>query len=114
MSSVPSPRDLQRYFIPKYGTHWREIGIDLGLSYATLDEIEADNPKSIRKCCSAMLAKWLSSNNEPSWKKIFCAIEVVPRVFQQPDKGKIELQICSVYIYIYIYIYVGRKRLKHC
>ena len=80
MNSVPSPRDLQRHFTATYCTHWREIGIDLGLSDVALDEIEADNPTSVRKCCTAMLAKWLSLDNEPTWKKMFCAIEVVPRV----------------------------------
>ena len=87
MNSVPSPKDLQQYFIPEYCARWREIGIALGMSYATLDEIEADNPKSVRKCCSVMLAKWLNLNKELSWKQLFCTIEslVVPRV---PVKGK--------------------------
>ena len=103
MNSVPSPRDLQRHFTPTYCTHWREIGIDLGLSDVALDEIEADNPTSVRKCCTAMLAKWLSLDNEPTWKKMFCAIEVVPRVSHRPDKGNKKI---TLYIYIMLLLVV--------
>lgn len=86
MNDAPSQRDLQRYFIPSYCIYWREVGVELGLSNAALDIVEAENQGSFRKC-SAMLAKWLSVDTNSSWKKLFCAIES-PVISSVPYKGE--------------------------
>lgn len=87
MNSVPSPRDLQRYFTPQYCTKWRAIGAHLGLPGYSLDEIEANNQHSVRNCCYAMLSKWLESDEEASWKKLFHAIELLLVSTVSDNKG---------------------------
>ena len=49
--------------------------MQLGLSVATLNIIEADNPKSVEACCNAVFAKWLEVASNPTWKVIFSIVE---------------------------------------
>ena len=88
MNSVPSSRDLQRYFTPRYCTKWRAIGEYLGLSDYSLDEIEADNRYSVSNCCYVMLAKWLNLDEKASWKKLFHAIELLLVSTVPDNKGE--------------------------
>ena len=92
MNSVPCLKDLQRYFIPQYCADWREIGVELGLSIHSLDEIKADNHGMVRKCCLEMLNKWLSTDLSATWKKLFHAIE--PPIVSTVSKGE-EVAIAS-------------------
>ena len=71
----PIPKDLQQFVTPQYATRWREVGIQLGLSNETLSVIQEDNPLNVRRCCNAMLMKWLSVDTNASWQKLFTAID---------------------------------------
>ena len=71
---TPSLRELNRYVTPQYAVHWKEIGIQLGLSDAKLKIIRADNPNSVEKCCNEMLAQWLQLYSTATWNELFEAI----------------------------------------
>ena len=73
---------MYRYVTPSYGREWKQIGIELGLSYPQLKEIKADN-HNVKECCNEMLAVWLNVDTKASWKKLFAAIES-PAVISNP------------------------------
>ena len=94
---TPSLRELYRYVTPQYAAHWREIGIQLGLSDAKLRIIRADNPDSVEKCCNELLAQWLKRCPTASWEELFKAINYC--TLQSSDKisscSKITREFCS-------------------
>ena len=62
---------------------WEEIGSNLGISYATLAIIKANNPSNCEKCMYQMLAKWLNKENEKcirSWRSLCQALYSVNKV----------------------------------
>ena len=70
----------------RYATSWREIGIQLDLTNETLSIIQDDYPLNARRCCNAMLTKWLEVDINASWQKLFDAID---KCTEQPreDQG---------------------------
>lgn len=42
---------------------WKNIGLNLGIDFSTLNVIEEDNPRNVDKCFQVMLTKWLQSGN---------------------------------------------------
>ena len=90
----PTQQELNRYVSPKYAAQWRELGVELGLLECKLNEIEANNPLDCRKCCNRMLAAWLTSKPNASWKKLFDALE--SPVLQSSSEGKLRLQLASI------------------
>ena len=62
--------------------NWDMIGLNLGVTSATIETIKRDNPNSSERCMSQMLAKWLQRENEkcvPSWKSLCQALCNVDR-----------------------------------
>jgi len=53
---------------------WFSIGIQLKLNHNLLKRIEADNPKSVRRCCAEMFAEWLSQDAKASWSTLVAAL----------------------------------------
>ena len=64
---------------------WRIVSTYLGLPKNTVDQIEADHPKSVERCWSEALSKWLQQNAPaetyglPSWSTLLKAIVRVDR-----------------------------------
>jgi len=72
---VPLLQDLYQYVTPEYTTHWREIGVLLGLPDSKMKIIQANNPNDVQRCCNEMLAEWLRVDLDASWEKLFAVIE---------------------------------------
>ena len=85
----PLLKDLYQHITPKYAADWKVIGTLLGLPNATLDIIEHDNHYKAKKCCNAMLNKWLQVDTTASWGKLFTVIdhESLAVSCSAPDKG---------------------------
>jgi hypothetical protein len=49
---------------------WSELGIQLGLEYHELKEIEAKYCGSLRKCMAEVINKWLGNDTQASWKTL--------------------------------------------
>ena len=49
--------ELKRHGFSK--AKWEEFGLECGLHYSTLKEIEASNPKNVNKCFTECVAFWL-------------------------------------------------------
>ena len=68
---------MHRYIVPKYATKWRDLGVHLKIPVIHLDEIAEDNanrPSCSRKCCKAMLQKWMEINPNVTWDMLHSAI----------------------------------------
>ena len=71
---IPKLNELQNLITSNYAHCWKEIGIELTLSYATLEIIEANHPK-VQQRCTDMLATWLQKDVNATWQKLLKAID---------------------------------------
>lgn len=64
-------------------SQWILLSLELGLKQSTLDEIESDNPGSVKICLCRALGEWLRLNynhqrhGRPSWKKLAEAVQTL-------------------------------------
>jgi single-stranded DNA-specific DHH superfamily exonuclease len=58
------------------GKQWYDLGLQLRLSPAILDTIDADNQTS-DECKRIMLRKWLQSDPEASWEGLAAALALI-------------------------------------
>ena len=57
---------------------WFRVGLELGLSEATLSTIEHDHHRSVETCKRKMVQKWLHSPRlNPSWCSLVKALQAV-------------------------------------
>ena len=74
----PSRRDLSIHVVPSVANNWIVLGemlLDTNLvDSGCLDNIEADNPGNVTKCCRLMFRKWLETDNDASWKQLLIAL----------------------------------------
>ena len=60
---------------------WQSLGLELGLLYPTLEQIDEEQRGSIAKCKTKMLASWLRQQDHvsrkgiPSWAVLRTALE---------------------------------------
>ena len=95
-NKTPLLKDLHKQITPLCAVRWREIGALLGLPTATLDDIiECNYRYRVRRCCYAMLKKWLAVDPTASWWKFLAVIESITVSGSAPDKGD---HVCIVYI----------------
>ena len=59
---------------------WRDIGLELGITYPQLEKIKTNNNNDVTSCLTAMLIDWLNRSydtsryGEPSWQKLSEAV----------------------------------------
>ena len=68
-------KDLQNDITPYYAAHWTVIGTQLGIHSGTLEGIKACFPSDVFCCCNVMLEKWLDTDYNATWSKIYQAIK---------------------------------------
>ena len=72
-------------------TEWQELGLILGLRYAKIQEIErAYLDTSSRR--SAMLAKWMREESNPSWEMV---IEALEKMFEYRLADQLRVKYCT-------------------
>ena len=84
---------MNRLFIEKYATQWRNIGLELNVTSAALDNINANNPHEVEACCRAMLKAWLQKDPEASWEKLH-TVEATDKHYHNTTIKKGEILIC--------------------
>ena len=72
----PDLKNLYRYVLPFYATHWQKIGIFLNIKPGQLEVIKSDNPGDVNGCCIALFIKWLQDSGDATWEKMFEAIDL--------------------------------------
>ena len=94
-NKTPELKELQHLITPNYAHCWKEIGIELTLSYTSLEIIEANHPK-VEQRCTNMLAKWLQEDVSATWQKLLQAIDspAVAKIFQNSESPHDEI-ICK-------------------
>ena len=74
-------RALRNGHFPSY--RYKYLGLELGLHYNTLSEIEANYPRDVEECLTKCLAKWLSeadsvyTKGKPTWRALVRALEEI-------------------------------------
>ena len=68
-------KELLRQVTLQYAVHWREIGIELGLTGAKLNVIKVNYPQDIEQRCYIMFSEWMMVDATASWEKLLTAIE---------------------------------------
>ena len=58
-------------------TEWYDLGLQLGIEDAELEEIQSNNPKSVRACRREMFRAWLRITPSPSYQQLVEALLAV-------------------------------------
>ena len=58
-------------------TDWYQLGVQLGIKTANLDEIRVNNPHNAQQCKTKVLDFWLQNATECSWVKLAEAVEAM-------------------------------------
>ena len=56
---------------------WYQLGVQLGISAATLSTIEIDHPHGAQRCLTEVITRWLQNAPECSWAKLAEAVEAM-------------------------------------
>lgn len=75
LTEKPQLIHLNRIFVKKYATEWKDFAIQLGIPTKDLEIIEKDNPDDIQECCRLMLLVWLQRDPQASWKRLHDVLE---------------------------------------
>ena len=70
--------DVIRYVAPD----WELVGYHLGFENCLLGIIQADNPRSVERCCHQVFVKWLShadgtGENPRTWRSVLLALRTL-------------------------------------
>ena len=61
-------------------TEWYDLGLQLGIEDAELEEIQSNNPKNIRTCRREMFRAWLRITSSPSYQQLVEALLAVGEI----------------------------------
>ena len=80
-------KDLQNVITLNYAAQWMVIGTQLGIDYGALQIIERNFPSDVVRCCNEMFQKWLQSDCDATWDKIWEVVKspTVSKARQQND-----------------------------
>ena len=95
----PTEVYLSRLFIEGYAIKWREIGLELNLTSAELDNIQVDHPNEVKERCRTMFKVWLQRDVEPSWKKLLIAMQNAD--IYRPSPRIIAGTVQTLYTYVH-------------
>ena len=95
---------IQKYYpINKISHKWRDIGVLVGLSLAELNNISAKHSEDAKRCCEAVLEKWLDSpphHYPTTWQGLLEVLEdsqlsrVVSELKNILDKNSLSQSLC--------------------
>ena len=71
----PKLKDLYKHVTPCYAAHWEDIGIYLDIELGHLKAIKKNNPGDVSDCCKDLWKKWLETDPDATWEKLFVAID---------------------------------------
>ena len=70
----PQLKHLNRVFIEKHATKWKDIAVQLSIPTEDIEIIEVDSP-SAQERCRVMLLVWLQRDPKASWKRLHDVLE---------------------------------------
>ena len=78
-NAKPSMLELNRFVVYVHARKWRDIGLELGLEFDVLNEIEVNSNHDNMHCFRRALNMWLKETQYPSWSELEVAITNVNR-----------------------------------
>ena len=63
-------RDINRYVTRKYATDWKDIGLELGLSFGALSDIADHHRSNGRQIFEDMIWGWIEKKWTFTWKTL--------------------------------------------
>ena len=72
----PQEKVLCNLFTPKYASHWKRIGILLGIDDIILENIACETQND-EESCNALWKVWLSNNINGTWNHVHQAVDIV-------------------------------------
>ena len=88
-------RLLHRYVRKETAACWRDLGVELTISDAKLNNIAEDFPRDVERCCSEMLSCWLRNDPQASWNKL---IEALKHIGKKVLAKNIEIDILKGFV----------------
>ena len=77
--STPTMQDLNRYVTKIYASDWKDIGLELGLQFNTLEIFSKNHQKECVPCFQSTLHEWLNLKPNATWRMLEVAITNVRR-----------------------------------
>ena len=74
-SARPQLADLQNHITSNYAAQWTVIGTQLGIPSGILQGIQASHPTDAFHCCNMMLERWLDTDYNATWGKVYKAVD---------------------------------------
>ena len=59
------------------GARWYQLGVQLGLTPATLDTIQSNYPRDVNRCKTEVFILWLRNAPTCSWQELAQAVEAM-------------------------------------
>ena len=103
LDSVPTHALLLKTVVPLYASHWKTIGLLLGIRSLDLRIIEL-GASDEESCLHVLLLQWLGNNPYVTWKTI---IAVVDRI--EDAHGKIFL---CIFACVYVHMHTNSNNAK--
>ena len=70
-------KEIQNELNEMTAEKWYQLGVQLGISPATLSTIESDYPRDAQRCMTEVIIRWLRNAPEFPWAKLAEAVEVM-------------------------------------
>ena len=70
-------KEIQNELNEVTAAKWYQLGLQLGISPATLSIIESDYPRDAQRCMTEVIIRWLRNAPEFPWAKLAEALEVI-------------------------------------
>ena len=70
-------KEIQNELREMTAAKWYQLGVQLGISPATLSTIEIDHPHDAQRCMTEVINRWLRNAPEYSWAKLAQAVEAI-------------------------------------
>ena len=104
MIQGPNLKDLSNFVVPKVGSKWYMLGVQLlDQQYvATLQTIKADCKKAEERCIE-MFNEWLTTDNDASWDKLIDGLKS-PSVKLNSLAEKLQKMPKNVCIKLFVYL----------
>ena len=76
----PEMHDMMRFVIPEVASEWEDVAYALHYKISTVQSIESNHGKDVRKCCRELFKDWLTTNNgakPKTWRTLLDALRLI-------------------------------------
>ena len=107
LGGCPQLKDLKHIMKDEAGvtTEWYDIGLELLNDVVVLNNIRANHPTDVNRCCTEMFSKWLQREPDASWNQLAEALKKVG--LNAAAKNVIQGQYhgCNSYILHFVWLW---------